>query len=160
MLGHAVVTRIQTSSGNIGYRCQLARAGRFLERIEKPKQANEVEFQDMMWAFFQNCWHIKDWMSDDPVVPEATKLAVIKDAHESPILKLCQELCNVTKHLGEHSGEAKHLFIAITVDPEKGVLEMDCTYEEGSGAVGSAKELARRCFEEWRRILKSHCLPA
>lgn len=158
-----MVTKIQTSSGNTGYRCQFARAGRFLDRIEKPnlQQANEVEFQDMTWAFFQNCWHIKDWMSNDPVVPEPTKLAVIKDAHESPVLKLCQELCNGTKHLGERSGEAKHLFTAMTLDREKGVLEMDCSYEEGgSGAVGSAKELARRCLEEWRRILKSHCLPA
>ena len=157
-----MVTKIQTSSGNTGYRCQLARAGRFLDRIEKPnlQQANEVEFQDMMWAFFQNCWHIKDWMSDDPAVPETTKEAVIKDAHASALLKVCQELCNGTKHLGERPGEAKHLFTAMTVDREKGVLEMDCTYEDGSGAVRSAKELARQCLEDWRRILKSHGLPA
>ena len=42
---------VQTRAGHIGYRDQLDRARRFLDRIEQPA-ANDVEFQDMVWAFF------------------------------------------------------------------------------------------------------------
>ena len=57
---------VQTRAEHIGYRDQLDRARRFLDRIEQ-LAANDVEFQDMVWAFFQNGWHIKDWVRNDPL---------------------------------------------------------------------------------------------
>ena len=63
-----MVRHVQTRAGHIGYRDQLDRARRFLDRMEAPC-SNEVEFQDMVWAFFQNCWHVKDWIENDRWFP-------------------------------------------------------------------------------------------
>ena len=149
--------------GNTGYRHQLERARRFLGRVYDLIQAewgtsNEVEFQDMMWAFFQNCWHVKDWIDHDPIVLRATKDAVITTAHKSSDLMVCRELCNGTKHLGKIPGEASHSH----VDSENAdgfTVDMDCVIEDGSGKLISGKELPHRCLAEWERILTSQKLP-
>jgi hypothetical protein len=161
-----MVRKIQSVSGVTGYRHQLDRARRFLDRVERPAGEDELDlanmddvaFQDMMWAFFQNCWHVKDWIFHDPLVPKAIKDAVIDLAHHhSPDLKMCQQLCNGTKHLGPRPG-ASHHHTDMTIVPEQGRFEMDCMIDDGRGNLVSGKELARRCISEWERILKSQGL--
>jgi hypothetical protein len=46
------------------YQEQLSRAKRFLDRMEK-LPADQTEYEDMFWAFFQNCWHVRDWIKND-----------------------------------------------------------------------------------------------
>lgn len=152
---------IQSVSGGVGYRNQLDRARRFLDRIQMTPEdwadMDDVEFQDMMWAFFQNCWHIKDWLKNDPLVSQALKDAAIQDAHQSQHLKMCQELCNGTKHLGARAG-ASHHHINTTIIPGAGIRDMDCVVDDGTGQFISGKQLASDCIAEWERILSSHGL--
>src|SRR5437773_2615983 len=108
-----MVRKVRSVSGATGYRHQLDRARRLLDRVEHPSgdddldlsNINEVDFQDMMWAFFQNCWHVKDWIKNDPSMVMATKTAVIDMAEkQSPVLQMGRQLCNATKHLGPRPG--------------------------------------------------------
>lgn len=155
----AVVKHVQTRAGHIGYRDQLDRARRFLDRLEQPIDSDDdsamtdVDFQDMVWAFFQNCWHVKDWVQHDPQVPAATKAAVIDLAHRSAALLLCQELCNGTKHLGARPGAA-HDHIDMTIVPG-GPIIMDCLIDNGAGTLVSGRMLAHQCISEWVMILNS-----
>ncbi len=148
----------------IGYRHQLERARRFLDRVERPivdetdlQAIDEDTYQDMMWAFFQNCWHVKDWLCNDLSVPSTTKGAVVDLAHQSRDLKMCQQLCNGTKHLGPRDG-AKHLGTATTYDFDRGLIETNCYIDDGNGQQVVGRELARRCVAEWERILGSQGL--
>jgi hypothetical protein len=108
-----MMIKSQTIAGHIGYRHQLDRARRFLDRMEQPVDdmddggMTDVDFQDMVWAFFQNCWHAKDWVANDRNVPRAARNGVIAMALASVPLKVCEQLCNGTKHLGgtRKSGE-------------------------------------------------------
>ena len=157
-----MVTQVQSRTGHIGYRHQLDRARRFLDRLDRPASLdgdgmNDVEFQDMVWAFFQNCWHVKDWVKNDPLVDQVVKDAVIKRAHESVVLRVCRELCNGTKHLGEHPGEASHDHVNTTIVPG-GETTMDCLIDNGAGTLVSGRLLARQCIAEWESILQSHGL--
>lgn len=159
--------KIETVAGTTGYRSQLDRVRRFLERVEGPygldgKSANDVEFQDMMWAFFQNCWHLKDWVDHDPLASEAQKKAVIQKAHDSDVLKICRDLCNGTKHLGldrkpSSGAGAVHHHIDITIKPGESTT-MDCMVEDGHGNRISGRELARDCVGAWEQILQSEGL--
>jgi hypothetical protein len=150
--------KIETISGNTGYRHQLDRVRRFLDRVEGP-HTSDVEFQDMMWAFFQNCWHLKDWVDHDPLASDAQKKEVIDQAHASAPLKICRDLCNGTKHLGvdrkPSSGTgAAHDHVAITiVSGESSTI--DCIVKDGFGSPISGKWFARDCVAEWERILQS-----
>jgi hypothetical protein len=152
---------IQTVSGKSGYRHQLDRVRRFLGRVQG-LHASDVEFQDMMWAFFQNCWHLKDWVKNDPLASDAQKDAVIDRAHASVLLGICGDLCNGTKHLGlagkRSSGTgAEHYLVEITI-VSGGSSTTDCIVQDGLGNPLSGKQLARDCVNEWEGILQSENL--
>jgi hypothetical protein len=93
-----VTRRVVVSGGQTGYRHQLDRARRCLDSIEQSYEEfgdmDPVDFQDNMWSFFQHCWHIKDWVRNDPLVLQATKDLVVADAEQSRTLTICQDLCN------------------------------------------------------------------
>jgi len=158
-----MVRKVQSVSGATGYRHQLDRARRFLDLVQLDYQGlediDEVEFQDMMWSFFQHCWHIKDWVLHDPLASNAQKNAVIDMAHQSGALMICRDLCNGTKHLrlnnpGSGAG-ASHQHVDMNIVPGQGRFEIDCIIDDDHGNRISGKRLARDCIAEWERILKS-----
>jgi hypothetical protein len=153
--------------GNAGYRHQLDRARRFLIRVQSEYQGlediDEVEFQDMLWSFFQHCWHIKDWLHHDPLASVAQKDAAIAMAHQpgGPLM-ICRDLCNGTKHLrlsnpGSGTG-ASHQYVDMNIVPGQGRFEIDCIIDDGYGKSISGKRLAMDCISEWERILESQGL--
>lgn len=156
-----MVRNVQSVNGATGYRHQLDRARRFLARVQMATDdwadLDDVEFQDMMWAFFQNCWHVKDWLKHDPSVSQAVKNAAIDLAHQSLHLKMCQQLCNGTKHLDTRPG-ASHHHVNTTIIPGAGIRELDCIVDDGTGRLISGKQLAKDCIAEWERILSSQGL--
>lgn len=159
--GGIVTRRVVVSAGQTGYRHQLDRTRRFLERIEESYEElgdmDPVVFQDNMWSFFQHCWHVKDWVRNDPIVPQATKDLVVTDAEQSRTLTICQDLCNGTKHLKlrtpQSGAGASTKHIEMTIAPEVGRLEMDCIVDDGNGKDLSGKALARDCLKAWEQIL-------
>jgi hypothetical protein len=153
--------KIQTVMGNIGYRHQLDRARRFLDRVEGP-HAGDVDFQDMIWAFFQNCWHIKDWVRNDPLASPSQKQSVRDKVHASTKLLICRDLCNGTKHLGfgrspSAGAGARHHHVDTRIAPGNASI-LDCIVDDGQGNLISGKQLARECLAEWERILQSEQL--
>jgi hypothetical protein len=157
-----MVRHVQTRAGHLGYRHQLDRARRFLERMEQSvddmddEGMTDVDFQDFVWAFFQNCWHVKDWVEHDPLVSPIAKQAVIAQARQSVVLKVCREMCNGTKHLGARQG-ASHDHIDTTIVPG-GPIIRDCQIDNGAGQLVSGKLLAHQCIAEWVSILQSQGL--
>ena len=163
---------VQTRAGHIGYRDQLDRARRFLERLEQPvddmddEGMTDVDFEDLVWAFFQNCWHVKDWVANDRNVPRPVRNGVIAMALASVPLKVCEQLCNGTKHLGRTRKKrrskapiAKHDHIDTTIVPG-GPITRDRMIDNGSGKLISGRLLARQCIAEWDLILLANNLRA
>jgi hypothetical protein len=153
--------QIQTISGNFGYRDQLDRVRRLLDRVEG-SHTSDVELQDIMWSFFQHCWHLKDWIKNDPLASDAQKKAVVDQAQASALLKMCRDLCNGTKHLAldrkpSSGAGATHDHIATKIVPGES-SDMDCIVQDGYGHPISGKQLARDCVKEWERILHSERL--
>jgi hypothetical protein len=56
------------------------------------------QYRDDMFAFFMNCYHLKDWIKNDPSAPHLNKL-VEAYITASTALSLCADLCNGIKHL-------------------------------------------------------------
>ncbi len=147
-----------------GYRDQLDRARRFLERVrgaiyveDDPCEISDVEYQDTVWAFFQNCWHIKDWVKHDSAVPEQTRQRVIEAAESSAVLYICQDMANGTKHLKltrpQAGAGARHGHMSTTI--VQGLLvKFDCVIVLADGSERSAREVACECMEEWVKILE------
>jgi hypothetical protein len=100
-----VVRRIEVRTGITGYRNQLDRMRRYLGRVlDRERPPYVVDYQDDVWAFFQACWHLKDWMKHDPLVPAEKKQRVIAAAEASKVLAIANDMANSTKHHVLHAG--------------------------------------------------------
>lgn len=144
----------EVNAGHVGYRNQLDRARRFLDRVQGP-HPNNLAFQDMVWAFFQNCYHVRDWICNDPLLESPQVKSILEKAGKSPPLQRCGDLCNGTKHLV--SKATRHHHDKMVVEPG-GQCDIDCIIAAGDDEQMSAKQLARECIAEWERILQSEGL--
>lgn len=117
-------------------------------------------YQDDAYAFFVACYHLKDWLKNDPA-----STAAASDVEEfvagSSALSLCGDIANGSKHL---------LLTTPRVDANtrmgKREYKLDLTpgqwpkisakYEiQAAGKTYDAFKLAERCMADWERYLGS-----
>ena len=53
------------------YIAQLKRVRRYLEKIQNRVRKSWDDYDDDFWSFFQNCWHLKDWIRNE-IPPEGS----------------------------------------------------------------------------------------
>lgn len=76
-----------------GWRTQYERLERWFERI-KSAQSKE-DCADFIFAFFQNCYHLKDYLLETAEI----KKSEIEDLFSQKTeMGICRDICNVTKH--------------------------------------------------------------
>jgi len=78
---------------------QYSRLLRALKRIENNRNRLMEEYEDDVWFFFQNCWHLKDWVKNDDNIPQKVKKSIEKDIEKYDALCICADLANRSKHL-------------------------------------------------------------
>jgi len=149
------------------YREQYERARRWYARLEaldvgRDHTVESDNYVDEVYAFFMNCYHVKDWIRNDPDVPEAVRARVEQYVNSSRPLSLCADICNALKHLtlnGSRSGESpsfgsKRYRLAFGGAPKIGL-----TYEiETAKGATDAFTLATECMEDWGRFLSDNGL--
>ena len=89
--------RVQT------FRQQFDRVTRWYDRfaqIDSGKVHNMAtdSYEDEVYSFFLNCYHLKDWIINDPSVSVA-QTTVESFINCSQELSLCADICNGLKHL-------------------------------------------------------------
>ena len=156
----------------MSYQDQLERARRWLKRLEDASShANDIndplptekheEYEDYLYAFFQNCWHLKDWILNDTGAPTALQEAVrkVKKQGATVTLMLCAGVANGSKHLRQARDPRRRAKtvgeIEVEIDPE-GNSQTTYTYKviDDYGNSYEAIELARQALEEWEMILR------
>lgn len=141
-----------------GYMDQLNRVGRMLNRINR-QDRSPIEYGDDIWSFFQNCWHLKDWVKNDPSVPLHVRDSIEQLAAASPPLRICADLANATKHLKLKNprvgAKPSHYNMAIVPGESSKVEYIVGT---GRGTQQDSLDLARKCLSEWERILAAQGL--
>lgn len=79
-----------------GWESQYDRLLRWRERIRKINASEpHNEHIDLVLAFFQNCYHLRDWLENSGVVT-SSDLQALFDSDTS--LYLCRSICNGSKH--------------------------------------------------------------
>ena len=137
---------------------QFARVRRFLQRIQTHNRS-ATDYDDDMWAFFQNCWHLKDWIKHDPEVPLDVRNTIEKDAQGSSELMVCADLANASKHLflttprigAKHSHKNYRVVIG-------GQSKVEYFIDVGDGSKIDGVALAHRCIAAWESILNKRNL--
>ena len=158
----------------MAYQEQLARARRFLARVENssvnPKvelpPEKQTEYEDMLFAFFQNSWHVKDWIKNDDSAPRSLA-AYIEDlckAYRS--LMLCADIANATKHLRlDRSPRLGGQVVAqIMVQMTESFVTGESTGQvryvykitDAAGNSDDALSVARQALNDWESLIRTN----
>jgi len=144
---------------------QFQRVERALKKIENNKNRNRVEYEDDVWSFFQNAWHLKDWIKNDIDNPSGLKGGIEDIVKNEEELKVCADLANRSKHLIlkyniRVDADIKQRNTTVVVGPPGttgegfGILEFVISTVDGTKL--DAIETAQRIVDCWRAILVSH----
>ena len=84
------------------YKEQYDRTKRWYEEFKKINNKKEhirnTQYEDdIVYAFFQNCYHLKDWIKNDDKIK--TRKNVERFIEENKCLSICSDICNGSKHL-------------------------------------------------------------
>jgi len=147
------------------YEKQMQRLQRWYGRFKKLDEGvhgkPSEEFEDDVYAFFLNCYHLKDWLMNDPGT--GVKREVVDqwiDASED--LSVCEDICNSYKHLKKSRNPRSGAEPAVTkghyrlsVGGPEVTLSVRYTIDTASGPT-DAFELATRCMEAWEQFIKNN----
>ncbi|MEO0853618.1 MAG: hypothetical protein AAFY15_08960, partial [Cyanobacteria bacterium J06648_11] len=86
------------SFNGTGFRDQLDRVERYLERVRNQNQSH-TDYDDDLWSFFIHAWHLKDWVKADEPLPSDARHRIVSEAENIRELQICADLANRTKHL-------------------------------------------------------------
>jgi hypothetical protein len=145
------------------YREQYDRMRRWYSRFVafdqgRPHDAPSDNYLDEVYAFFMNCYHLKDWIKHDSMVAATIRQAVEPHIDSNRPLRLCADICNSLKHLrltSSRSSESpsfgkKQFGLALGTTPTtiKLKYEVDTTV----GPI-DAFQLATDCVDAWDTFL-------
>lgn len=152
------------------YRQQYDRVKRWHARFGAIDQgrAHEMDsdnYVDEIYAFFLNCFHLKDWLKEDSSVPPAARGQVEQWLKDNRALRLCADIANALKHLRltrkQHSDETPSFGKrAFALDLGAGpTASIALKYEiEATGGAVDAFVLATDCVKAWDEFFVTHQL--
>lgn len=134
---------------------QWNRTNRWFARLEGADQLTTPHCDDLAWAFFQNCWHLKDWIKNDEAIPSDDRVSIETIVEGHPALMICADLANGSKHLElrKPRAGAPNLVRSLTVvggDPSKTRLDYEVMLDDGTHVL--ALDIARKALAAWRDV--------
>ncbi len=126
---------------------------------------NSENYVDEIYAFFQSCYHLKDWLRNDDSLTSAVQGAVEGYINQQRSLKLCADICNSSKHLQLNRPRSnenpafgrKDYSLTLTANVDEAEISLKLWINTDSGAE-DAFSLATECVQEWDAFLKTHSL--
>ena len=151
------------------WREQYDRTERWYDRFRtidsgRAHDVSSDNYVDEIYAFFLNCYHLKDWIKNDTSLPDAVRSAVEHFIDSKRSLRLCADVCNGLKHLElkrDRSGE-KPKFGRKQFDVGLGAgvpttISVKCEITTETGTV-DAFQLATEALESWKKFMMQHSL--
>lgn len=142
---------------------QLDRIKRSFDKIKDNKNRVLEDYKDDLYHFFQDCWHLKDWIRNYPTL-DKNKKDIENKVENSTYIKICSDIANRTKHFqlngtgtGRVNGKIEKINTNITLGTHtsKGHGELIAKVKTESTCI-DAIELAEKAIEEWEGILKTY----
>jgi hypothetical protein len=152
----------------------------FYEKLERIHRKRPIEeqwetyrdtYMDNAFAFFIFCYHIKDWIKNDPAIDKTVKSAVEDYINQNNCLMCCADIANGIKHFsldkqrsvsrprvtseemimradGSNKKPGSEEYADVTVETNAYVLTDDGQRE--------ISELASECLKAWDAFFKQN----
>jgi hypothetical protein len=121
---------------------------------------------DDYYAFFECCYHLKDWLKTDTLVDQSVREKI--ENHLGPSLALCADIANGSKHLVRRPGAARvdphaqvstkaAVFSPAVYDPRV-YQTRDQVIVRLNDRDRDALDVVTECVREWEDFLKANGL--
>jgi hypothetical protein len=132
---------------------QYPRVQRFYARIMDSSN-HSVRYQDDLWSFFQQCWHLKDWIKNDKGIPRLVREGIEKEVYRRRYIKICGDLANrgkakMTRHISVHLYDTMG-----APDQSRSSVVYSYPILRVSGSKIDALDLAAKAMCQWEAVLK------
>jgi hypothetical protein len=141
----------------LGWQTQFKTLERWHQRVMDAKSKDDLT--DFLFAFFQNCYHFREWLELASDIPKADLDALFL---ANPELGICRDICNVTKHFSLSRQPSQKFEVSFVQeycpsgnpyfkdgwfggDAKLLVVTDDKNYD--------VRELAHQCLEIWKEFL-------
>jgi hypothetical protein len=138
-----------------GWRAQYDRMMRGFDRLQRPyRQA--VDYSDDLQHFFQDCWHLKDWIRNDLAAGCGTSIEA--EVQRLMPLRVVADLANGSKHLALDSRKREGAYVTqtdVTVHiAQERPVEVVCRITLDDGTVLDATDVVRDAVSAWDSLLR------
>jgi len=146
---------------------QYERMGRWYARLEMEycrfKDIDKkAELEDLFYSFFQNCYHVRDWLINSKVVTEKEYEREKKNIQPGLVdaMRICRDLCNGSKHLTIKSPSIdqnltlSHIRIQQPDSPLKFIYLVEIQGKDPQQAI----DIATLCTLFWKEFFESRTL--
>ncbi len=136
-----------------GWRTQLDRVRRWYHRASKAELP--IDRYDFLYAFFENAFHLRDWLLDSGATSEADLDGLFATNAD---MRLCRDLANSHKHYSlRHPSQPAPPSEVHEYSPGSGNLGSDISLVILSdGMQHDAFDLAERILRAWEDFITSH----
>ena len=137
------------------WRAQFARLERAYARVLQPYQSS-VAYDDDLQHFFQDCWHLKEWIRNDPSAGIGADIESEVDAYKE--LRIVADLANGSKHLLRTRFDREGAYVTstnVTVHLSQAKpVDVEYVITLADGSTLSAQDLVHQAFGCWQLILR------
>jgi len=116
---------------------------------------SSVAYDDDLHHFMQDCWHLKDWIKNDPVAGIGNSIEGQVLAYKA--LRIAADLANGSKHLNRHTHQEGAYVTSTNVTVHLGQarpIEVDYVVTLSNGTTTSAEVLVHEAAKDWDTLLR------
>lgn len=139
-----------------GWQAQYERMQRSYARLSE-SHVSSIDYDDDLQHFFQDCWHLKDWIKNDGLVRLTSDIENEVQSHK--VLRIVADLANGCKHLRRRSDrEGAYVTsknVTVHLGQSRGV-DVVHVVTLGDGTTLSAQAVATQACEAWDAVLRKH----
>ncbi len=137
----------------------MVRPVRAIDQGRPHDQASD-NYVDEIYAFFLNCYHLKDWIRQDGSIARVDRDRIEAFINSNRDLRLCADICNALKHVtlssprsGENPAFGKKRF-ALSLGSGPTTISLRYEVETETGCL-DAFEIAKKCVGAWDEFIKT-----
>lgn len=148
------------------YQEQFQRLERWYDRFEnvdqgRPHTLPSDYYNDEIYAFFLNCYRLKDWIQKDDTV-KLPKGKIEHFVNQNECMRICKKICNDIKHLkrNSHSGRDPEFGarkFSLNSGEPKPIIKIKYSITAKTGTI-DAFALASECVQKWKEFIEKNII--
>lgn len=140
-----------------GWQMQWRRVERGFTKLSRAYNDTE-RYDDDIYHFFQDAWHLKDWIKNDSSVSSNVRDQVEQQVNQVQVFRVAGDFANGTKHMALERPRAENAQFTerkVTINlghPGPALQERVLTLADGSQT--TAEAVATTLMREWSLLLQ------